>query len=232
MNFWKKSLLVVFAFISAVLSCTNRDRIKSKTNYDQVFLDYSITAEEGNENVTCVFQYKYGGEDGKAINIEPSKVELDGQPIETDSAKLSGFFYEVQKPLDSFAGKHSIVFTTPDNKEYRNDFNFFPFTLEKPLPEKLRRKPFTIQLKNFPPNEKAVRLLLLDTAFESSGYNDLVPVINGVIQVDRNILNSVRRGPVVLELYSEQEVPLRQRTLAGGRISITYALKAEFDLID
>ena len=232
MNFWKKKLVVVFAFIIAILSCTNRDQIKSNTNYDQVYFDYSITAEEGNENVTCVFQYKYGGEDGKAINIEPSKVELDGQRIETDSAKLSGFFYEVQKPLDSFAGKHSIVFTTPDNKKYWNEFNFSPFTLERPLPGKLERKPFSIQLKNFPRTEKAVRLLLLDTAFESSGFNDLVPVKNGVIQVDKNILNSVRRGPVVLELYSEQEIPLRQRTFAGGRISITYALKTEFDLTD
>jgi len=42
----------------------------------------------------------------------------------------------------------------------------------------------------------------------------------------------VRKGPVVLELYLEQERPLKQHTTAGGKISITYGLKKEFDLTD
>jgi len=232
MNFCKKNLVFVLGITAVVVSCTNRDQINTDTKYDQLYFDYSITAEEGNENVTCVFQYKYGGEGGKAVNIEPSKVELDGQPIETDSAKLSGFFYEVQKPLASFDGKHIIVFTTPNNKRYRNEFNFSPFTIREELPEKIKRKPFTIQLKNFPATEKAVRLLMLDTAFESSGFNDLVPVVDGRINMDEHILRSVKKGPVVLEFYLEQEIPLKQRTPAGGKISITYGLKKGFEMTD
>ena len=231
MNFCKNNLAFVFGITAIIVSCTNRDQIKTETKYDQLYFDYSITAEEGNENVTCVFQYKYGGEDGKAVNIEPCKVELDGEPLETDSAKLSGFFYEVQKPLESFAGKHIIIFKTPD-KQYRNEFNFSPFTFAKELPEKVKRKPFTIQLKNFPASEKAVSFLMLDTAFESSGFNDLVPVLNVRIHFDEHILNRVRSGPVVLEFYLEQEIPLRQKTPVGGKISITYGLKKGFELTD
>lgn len=213
-----------------VAGCTNRDKIKSNVDYDRLYFDYEITAEEDAGYATCVFQFKAGGEEGKAVNIEPATVELDGQKIETDSAKLSGFFYEMQKPIDSFAGKHAIVFRNPDEKEYRNDFEFSPFTLQKELPGKLNRKPFSIQLKNFPATKKSVRLLLLDTVFESSGFNDMVPVVNGKITISDSILRSVKKGPISLALYMEQEIPLKKKTMAGGKIFITYGLKRQFDL--
>jgi hypothetical protein len=232
MNFSKASVFLFFGFAAIVSGCTNKDRAANKEgNFDQYYFDYSITGEEGNENVTCVFQYKYGDEEGKAVNIQPAKVELDGQPIETDSAKLSGFFYEAQKPIDSFAGKHTIAFITPE-KKYSNEFEFSPFTIDEELPEKIHRKPFAIHLKNFPSGEKSVRLLLLDTAFESSGFNDKVPVVNGAVNIDGYILSTIKKGPVILELYLEQELPLKQRTPAGGKISITYGLKKEFELVN
>jgi hypothetical protein len=232
MNFSKTSVVLFFGLAVIVAGCIAKDKINKKINYDQLYFDYTINGEEGGGNVTCVFQYKENDDEGKAINIEPAKMELDGQQIESDSARLSGFFYEVQKPVDSFAGKHTIVFITPDNKQYKNEFEFFPFSLAGELPEKVSRKPFTIQLKSFPTTQKSVRLLLLDTAFESLGFNDLIPVVNGKIVIDQFILNTIKNGPINLELYMEQEIPLRQATKAGGRISITYGLKREFDLID
>lgn len=232
MNFRKTSVFLILGLAAIVAGCTNRDKINNKISYDDLYFDYNITAEENGDNVTCVFQYKNGDAEGKAINIEPSKVEIDGQELNWDSARLSGFFYEVQKPIDSFAGKHIVVFTSPDGKQYKNEFEFSPFILEKEFPGKVHRKPFEIELKNFPVTEKSVRLLLLDTAFESSGFNDLVPVIGGKINIDQSILSTVRNGPINFELYMEQEIPLRQSTKAGGRISITYGLKREFDLVD
>jgi hypothetical protein len=231
MNFSRNGVLMFFAASAIVAGCRNRDRAHNEINFDQLYFDYSVTAEEGDENVTCVFQYKYGGEGGRPVNIEPARVLLDDQPVETDSAKFSGFFYEAQRPIDSFSGKHFIVFATPNGKEYRNDFEFSPFTLLNELAEKVKRRPFTIELNHFPPNERSVRLLLLDTAFESSGFNDKVPVMNGKLMIDEHILRTVKNGPVVLELYSEQELPLKQRNQAGGKISVTYALRREFQLI-
>jgi len=231
MNFSKITVVLILGFAAIVTGCTNHDKVHKKINYDDLYFDYNVTAEEGDENVTCVFQYKNGAE-GKAVNIEPAEVELDGQKIETDSAKLSGFFYEVQKPIDSFAGKHTIVFTTPDEKHYQNEFTFSPFTLEGELPEKIDRKPFLIPLKNFPSGVKSVRLLMLDTAFKSEGFNDLVPVINGKINIDQSVLKTVQNGPINFELYMEQQLPLKQTTRAGGKISITYGLKREFELVN
>jgi hypothetical protein len=230
---FSRTMLFWFLELAAIVSgCTNRDKVKSTLDYDRLYFDYAITAEEDAGYATCVFQFKEGGEKGKAVNIEPATVELDGQELETDSAKLSGFFYEVQKPIDSFAGKHLLVFTTVGGKEYKNEFEFSQFTLEKKLPEKMNRKSFSIQLKNFPATEKSVRLLLLDTAFESSGFNDRVPLVDGKITINELILKNVKKGPIILGLYIEQEIPLKQRTLAGGKISITYGLKKEFELTD
>jgi hypothetical protein len=232
MKFSKTRLVLFLGFAAIVAGCTNRDKIESTVDFDRLYFDYAITAEEDAGYATCVFQFKEGGEDGSAVNIEPANVQLDGVKIGTDSAKLSGFFYEVQKPIDSFAGKHVIVFTTPNNKRYKNDFEFSPFTLEEEFPGKITRKPFSIQLRNFPSTEKSIRLLLLDTAFESSGFNDMIPVVNGKVNIDEAILGSVKKGPISLALYMEQEIPLQEKTMAGGRIFITYGLKRQFELAD
>jgi hypothetical protein len=228
---WIK-LFLALGFAAIVAGCTNRDKVEGTLDYNRLYLDYAITAEEDAGYATCVFQFKEGGEEGKAVNIEPATVELDGRKLETDSAKLSGFFYEVQKPIDSFAGKHVIVFTVPGHKEYKNEFEFSPFTLKQELPEKISRKSFSIQLKNFPSTEKSVRLLLLDTAFESSGFNDMVPVVDRKVTIDEPILKNVKGGPINLALYMEQEIPLKQKTIAGGRVFITYGLKRQFGLVD
>jgi hypothetical protein len=233
MNFGKTKLVLLLAILVIVAGCRDKDKVvKNGIDPDWIYFDYNVTAEEGDENVTCVFQYKNYDAEGKAISIEPGKIVLDGQQIQSDSTKLSGSFYEVQRPIDSFSGKHTIVYTNQDDKEYKNEFEFSPFTLAEELPEKINRKPFVIQLKNFPATEKSVRLLMLDTAFASTGFNDLIPVVAGKIEINESILKTIKSGPINLELYMEQEMPLKQTTKAGGKISITYGLKREFELMD
>lgn len=224
---------VVFLFgILMFISCNNSDKVQKQINHDQLYFDYTITAEEGGVYATCLLQFKENNLDGNAINVSPGKVELDGQTIEGDSAGLSGYYYEVQKPIDSFAGKHTIIFTRSDDQQFKEEFEFTPFTLTEELPEKISRKAITIQLKNFPYHQATLRLLMLDTAFVSKGFNDTVAVVNGQIKIDESILNNLKNGPITMELYMEKEMPLQQHTNAGGRLSITYGLKREFELMD
>jgi len=231
MKFLWNGSVVFFVICFLMIACKSKDKIHDKSvSYDKVYFDYTITAEEGGLYATCMFQYKKEGLDGNAINIAPGKVELDGQPLEGDSAGLSGYYYEIQKPIDSFSGKHTIVFTNPDDEQYKEEFEFTPFTLAEELPQKILRKPFIIHLKNFPKIKTPLRLLLLDTTFESQGFNDLVPVVNGEISITQAILNTLKKGPINLELYMEEEKPLQQHNSAGGRLSITYGLKRAFEL--
>jgi hypothetical protein len=232
MNRIMKSAVLFLGMTLILMACTNRDKISSNRNYDQIYFDYHVSAEEGDENATCVFQFKNGSIEGAAVDIDPATVQLDGQELKTDSAKLSGYYYESRRPIGAFKGKHAVVFTTPGDKEYKNNFEFTPFTLKEELPETVKREPFVIELQDFPATERSVRLLLLDTAFESKAFNDMVPVLNGRIHIDDAILSTVKNGPINLELYLERERRLEQTTQAGGRISITYGLRREFELVE
>lgn len=219
----------IFLLIAAIVSgCTNRDQVY---NTDNLFFDYAVNAEESNEMVTIKLQFKRESITGQAIEIK-GKIELDGEIIEADSTELSGFYYEIQKPLDSFIGKHTIVFTAPDKKQYKEEFEFIPFTIVTELPEQVNRQPFTISLNNFPQRETPVRLVMLDTAFESEGINEEIPIVKGELAIDDFILRQLKTGPVIMEIYREQEIPLKQATKAGGRLAITYSLRREFELVD
>lgn len=231
MKILRNGSVVFFVICFLIPACKDKNkRDGHSVDYGKVYFDYTITAEEGGPYATCMFQYKKGGLDGNAINIAPGKVQLDGEVLEGDSAGLSGYYYEIQKPIDSFSGKHTIVFTGPGDEQYREEFDFTPFTLAEELPQRIARKPFLIRLKNFPRSRTPLRLLLLDTAFESQGFNDIVPVVNGEIAITQQILNTLKTGPINLELYMEKELPLQQHDPAGGRLSITYGLKREFEL--
>ena len=86
----------------------------------------------GQEDVTVNLQYRMGGRNGTTLVLnEPSKVFFDGEQLKADSAKVTGAFYEVQKPLSSFSGKHVISFTSLDNREYKEEFEFIPFTFSR-----------------------------------------------------------------------------------------------------
>ena len=219
----------IFLFTTVIVAgCTNRDQVY---NTDSLFFDYTINAEEGSEMVTVKLQFKRNSVTGKAIEVK-GKVEFDGQVIKSDSTELSGFYYEIQKPLNLFTGKHTIVFTAPDNKQYKQEFEFTPFTIENELPEQVSRQPFTIKLNNFPQRETPVRLVMLDTAFESEGINEEIPIVKGELVIDDFILRQLKSGPIIMEIYREQEIPLKQSTKAGGRLAITYSLRREFELVE
>lgn len=218
-----------FLFAAVIVSgCTNKDQ---PSTTDHLFFDYSITSNEGEDMVTCKLQFKRNSITGKAIKIE-GKVELDGEAIEADSADMSGFYYEIQKPFDSFAGKHMIVFSAPGKKQYKEEFEFRPFSISNKLPEKLRRQPFTIRLNNFPQRETPVRLVMLDMDFDSEGINEVVPIVKGELVIDSFILRELKSGPVIMEIYREQEMQLKNAPKSGGRLSITYSLRREFELVD
>jgi len=90
--------------IFSLFSCTSNEIGNSKdVNPEAVFFDYEVWAEEDKEDVTVNLQYRMGGKNGTTLVLdEPSKVILDGEQLKVDSAKVTGAYYEVQRPLASF----------------------------------------------------------------------------------------------------------------------------------
>src|SRR5687767_13886001 len=228
-------IALVFVLISAfsLFSCTSDEIGNSKdVNPDAVFFDYEVWAEEGKEDVTVNIQYRMGGKNGTTLVLdEPSKVMLDGEQLKFDSAKVTGAYYEVQKPFASFAGKHVISFTDLNKKEYNEEFEFKPFILEPNVPSTLNRGDLVFNFKGLD-SVDYLSVILTDTSFTSADINDVDTVRNGRLVIKAGRLSALINGPINLQFFKEEILPVKKPTKEGGKFIITYGLKRDFELKD
>lgn len=227
------SFLCFLIFI--LLSCTNNTEIGSGKDVDpeSIYYDYRVWAEEGKDDVTVMLQYRFGGEDGTTLVMEePGKVVLDGVELTADSARLTGAFYEMVKPVKEFLGPHTIVFTDRNKKEHREEFQFQPFTLAAEFPEKLKKEPFTVKLKDFPSAPTTIQLTMTDTSFASKDVNEEILIERGEIRIDSNKLKKLTTGPVSFEIFWDNERPVKNASKEGGRLLISYGLRRQFELVN
>ena len=227
MKLWMR--LVVFA-ICLFGGCTAEDHSKNNVDPDAIFFVYNIWGEEGKDDVVVMLQYLSGGSTGKAIQFsEPASVLLDGEVLYADSTVMSGAYYEAQLPLEDFIGKHSIVFTDVNGREYKEDFQFVPVTLITDIPPVVERGNLTLQLDGVKPGDK-LRVMITDTSFTTDDMNQVFIVDDNTINIQKQQLQNIASGPVTLQIFKEEELPIENGTRKGGRISITYGLTREFDL--
>ena len=230
MNRLHCSILLSFIFL---ISC-NSNEIGSgdNVNPESIYFDYKVWGEEGNENITVLLQYRFAGPNGTTLLLkDPSRVELDGELIQVDSSTMTGAYYEMIKPVEAFMGSHNIVFTDINGKKHTENFSFYPLTLSKMIPAELKRNDLVFELNGLDSIDY-VRVLMLDTTFESKGINRVDTVRNGKLVINKEHLMNLVNGPIHLELNKEVERPLMESTKEGGRISITYGLKRDFVLKD
>ena len=212
-----------------LISCAHK---KGGAGTDAVYADYRITGEEGAENVTCLLRFFREKNGAKALFLEPpAGASLDGTIIQGDSAGLSGAYYEVQKPLAGFNGTHTILFKNSEGKEYKETFIFQPFSITAALGETVPRGDITLQLDGLQLREP-VRVLLTDTSFYTHDINEIDTVQNGQLTISEAALRHIASGPVTLHLFKEEERRLKNAPAGGGKITVTYSLSREFELVD
>src|ERR1700682_1925891 len=137
-----RSLLLLFlSLIILFSSCESNEIGDSKdVNPQTIYFDYKVWGEEGKDEIVVLLQYRFAGANGTTLVLEePSKVELDGEVVKTDSSRMTGAFYEVMKPVKDFLGKHTIVFTDINKKQYREEFNFQTIALRTTIPSVIAR---------------------------------------------------------------------------------------------
>jgi len=237
-SFKLKSRFLFFITVPAFLflsSCTGRSNEiggSKDVNPETIWFDYQISGEEGREDISVMLQFRFAGKNGTTLVLDGgSKVELDGQLIKADSSKITGAFYELMKPVNEFIGKHNIIFTDINGKQYKEEFSFNPISLKTKIPDSLHREDLVFELDGLDHTD-FVRVLLTDTAFTSEGINRVDTVKNGRVIISKEDLESVVNGPVQLELIKEDEKPVKNGTREGGHISINYGLKRSFKLKD
>src|SRR5690242_16682538 len=127
----RRSIVIFFILFTSIISCTSNEigNIKD-VNPETIWFDYKVWGEEGNEDMTIMLQFRFGGSNGTTLMLDtPSKVELDGIELKADSSRMTGAFYEAIRPVKDFGGKHSIVFTNTNGKKHREEFRFQPLSL-------------------------------------------------------------------------------------------------------
>lgn len=223
----------LFSIITAIVSCTSNEIGNSKdVNPETIWFDYKIWGEEGDDDITVMLQFRFGGSNGTTLMLnEPSKVELDGIELRADSSKMTGAFYETLVPVSAFSGKHHIVFTNSDGRQYREEFRFKPLSLLTPVPQEIQRGDMVFELEGLDPVDY-VRILLTDTSYTSDGINRVDTVKNGKLVIPKADLEKLVNGPIHLELIRENERAVKNGTAEGGIISVSYGLRREFIMKD
>lgn len=223
-------LLLSFGYLT-VVSCTSSEiRNQEVVSPDAIYFDYQVNGEEADGYVTVLLQFRVGGRYGSTMELEkPSHVELDGEALKQNRAPMTGAFYEIMKPVREFTGKHVITFIDINKKRYREEFNFQPVSLLTTIPETVERGDLSFEMEGLSPIDY-VRVILTDTAFRSEGINRLDTVKDGRVLISKADLRSLVDGPVHLELYKENDKPVRDKTLEGGKLSISFGLYRDFRL--
>ncbi len=142
---------------------------------------------------------------------------------------MSGVYYEAQVPIDGFTGTHSIVFTTVDGKEYKEEFEFVPITLITDIPSIVSRRDLVLKLDGTKADDK-LRVMITDTSFTTDDLNQVYSIENNTLNIQKQQLENIASGPVTLQIFKEEERLIKNGTKKGGRLTITYGLTREFEL--
>jgi hypothetical protein len=226
-------LLLLLFFSGCMDPADEREpELKKGEKPRKIFLDYKFWGEEGSDLVTGMLQFRYGNAYGRTIRLDdPAQVKLDGEIIQVDSTKMTGAFYEVRMPEPAFMGRHRLSFTDFEGREYNLEFEFQPMKLLHAPGGTIGRSGFTLQLQGLDPVDQ-VRVLLTDTSFYGDGINRLDTVRNGRLELRSADLAQLASGPIHLELFREGETRIADAPPGGGRLSISYRLSREYQLVE
>jgi hypothetical protein len=221
-------LLVPLSF----LGCTNREIRYEMPDPNNIYLDYIAWGDEESGNITVKLQFRAGGPNQESVVLEaPSRVRLDSLPLEPDSTKFSGPYYELIIPAAEFGGTHTIVFTDNQNKDYSTRFEFPVVRFSTEPPVIIGRKDLLLDLDGLTPGGQ-IRVLLTDTSYYGRGIEKVDSIDGGPVSITREDLRDLKGGPVYLELFREEDKVLKDTTNVRGRFYLSYSLTRNLILTD
>jgi len=217
----------IFLLLCASACTNNTIGNRKDLDPDAVFFEYIIRGDEDDTNVTLYLQFRIGGPNGYTLTLKnPAKVELDGEVIAVDSAKLTGAYYEIQKTAETFIGKHTIAFTDFNKKVHSQEFEYKPFSMETELDE-VERGALVFDLEGLE-KEDYLHVSATDTSFASRDIVEIDTVKDGKLVIPAHKLRYLVDGPITLLLSKETQKIIRDEV--RGRVTVSYSLKREFEL--
>lgn len=231
----KSGIRIIGVFLISIpfliFSCKSKDKKMTKeADTDSIYFDYKIVGEEGYDNLTVILKYREATKTGAAITLDAlTKVMLDQEVLIPDSSVMNGTYYEIQKPIVTFSGKHQVTFLSKSGKEYKEEINFSPMMLLTDIPENIYREDLVLDFSGLEV-EDYIRVLLTDTSFFNDGINRIDTVRNNQLILYKKDFDRLANGPILLEFVREFERPIKDASIAGGRVRINYTLRRTFNL--
>lgn len=225
-------IISILIFLGLFAGCDTVDkRPERKAEPGLTYFDYRIRGDEERNVVTITLRFRdYDAEGDPFSLIAPAKIEFDGYELEADSSIMNGVYYETSTTVPEFVGDHSIVFTDSEGRTYTEEFSFVQPVLLKELPPKVARQDLVLELGGVD-STQLIQVLMNDTSFYGRGIERFDSVRDGRVVISETELSNLKDGPVFLEIYRENTIPLREATPAGGRLTISYNLKRSFELV-
>ena len=211
----------LFTLFFGLNACLNNKTDKQP----DIFLDYQINAREGDDKLSILLQFRDAAT-GDAFELKPpSEVRLDQETLRPDSTLKKNCFYELYKPIDSFTGKHAIIYTDLNHKIFRQQFEFRPFSLSVPIPDTIGRDSLMLDFSGLSADDR-ISFILTDTAFSNDDINRTVPPGVRKITLTSGDLGNLSAGPLQIEFIRETRIPFIKPGLQGG-LQVNYSLKRE-----
>lgn len=210
-------------------SCHDNKRRSSPEDLTDLplYCDYRITGDEESRQVTALMQFRAGGPDGPGVYLGPERtVRLDGYEVQADSTRMFGVYYEQRWRLDEFHSPHQVLFVSPEGDSLQEKFNFPIFSLADSVPASWNGDTLRLRIDGLTDGD-TLHLLMLDTAFASSGVDKYIELKNNELIISPDDFALLRSGPVLLEIYRETERELRQ---SNGRLATSFVLRRKFEL--
>lgn len=191
-----------------------------------IYADYRVWASEGDSMATCMLQFFTDAQKRQSLWLPaPTEVLVNDMELQGDSARNTGLYYEYQQPLASFGGLHRVLLRGMQGRNYRDSFYFPLFALASELPETIAKKDTEIRLSGLRDGSR-LRVVLTDTAFSGTEYNEMLPVKDGAVVLPQQHLEQMHSGPIVIHLSAEEDRPLRSPL--PGHLSVSYSLTRSF----
>jgi hypothetical protein len=225
MHYQKPILAGMLLLVIGLFACNSNEIGESKdVNQDKIYMDYSISYYEGDDQVALNFQYRFAGAAGTTLVLNtPSQVKLDGEVLKVDSSKYGGAFYTVNKSHHIFLGKHSVEFTDVNGKHFENSFEFATFTLVT-LPATADRNQdllVSYNINGLNGNDD-IEINSVDT---DSSFHYHQSGTSTSATIPASDLKRQKNGDVSFEATIYRKIPLIQTTSEGGSLRLTYRLK-------
>ena len=223
-----KFLIALFSLCIFIACASNEIGNSKDVNPQSIFIDYSVIAEETDDSVTCLAQFRFAGENGTTLVLnDPSCIKIDEMNVSVDSNNVMGAFYKRKFATASFAGSHSWKYIDRESNQYLTGFVFSPFKLKNKLPASQSRGDSLLIKLDGLQNGAMVSVQLSDTSSKTEDVILKNNIKNGELLIAASTWQYLRPGPVCVGIYNtiDTSLPIDARPAEGGRLYVNYSLK-------